>query len=52
MELTVEAVRSRIKGGPLEKEEGPDGTVYVVLGYETHDPARPCRDQTNDRATA
>src|SRR5215208_3657238 len=29
--LTVEAVRSRIKRGTLEKEKADDGTVYVVI---------------------
>jgi hypothetical protein len=31
MGLTVEAVRSRIKRGTLEKEKDPDGSVLVVV---------------------
>src|SRR5829696_5497691 len=39
--LTVEAVRSRIKRGTLQKEKDDDGTVYVVV----EDSGRPGTDQ-------
>src|SRR5215212_7191055 len=53
--LTVEAVRSRIKRGTLEKEKDDDGTVYVVVedsGRPGTDQARPGDAQSNDQATA
>ena len=49
--LTVEAVRSRIKRGTLQKEKDDDGTVYVVVenggGRPSTDQARPgnCLDR-------
>src|SRR5215217_2840521 len=50
--LTVEAVRSRIKRGTLDKEKDPDGTVYVVVEDGAGDRARPGVDQSTDQATA
>lgn len=54
--LTVEAVRSRIKRGTLEKEKAPDGSVFVVVNTAR---ARPVTDherqgegQGDDWATA
>lgn len=57
--LTVEAVRSRLKRGTLEKEKAHDGSVFVVVEAgqdaqarpgEAHD--RPGEDQDNDWAHA
>jgi hypothetical protein len=41
--ISVEAVRARLSRGTLQRETGPDGTVYVVL----HGPPR--SDQSNDQ---
>ncbi len=47
LDLTVEAVRSRIKRGTLAKEKSQDGTVYVVLdSVDRPDPARQGADQS------
>src|SRR4051812_15292488 len=45
LDLTVEAVRSRIKRGTLEKEKAPDGSVFVVVAAGQPDQARPGSDQ-------
>ena len=47
--ITVEAVRGRIKRGPLEHERTERG-VYVLLGADqSTDRPRPDTDQTTDR---
>ena len=53
--LTVEAVRSRIKRGTLEKEKDDDGTVYVVVedsGRPGTDQARPGDAQSDNQVSA
>ena len=44
LNLSEDAVRSRLKRGTLSKEKGPDGTVFVVLGGESS-PAQPATSQ-------
>jgi hypothetical protein len=60
LNLTVEAVRSRIKRGTLAKEKSQDGTVYVVLNSANRldqarlgdDQSRQGDDQAIDQSTA
>jgi hypothetical protein len=62
LDLTVEAVRSRIKRGTLAKEKSQDGTVYVVLDLDSADRPDQARqgdnqsrqgdDQAVDQSTA
>jgi chromosome segregation ATPase len=60
LNLTVEAVRSRIKRGTLAKEKSQDGTVYVVLNSANRpdqarlgdDQSRQGDDQAVDQSTA
>jgi hypothetical protein len=49
LDLTVEAVRSRLKRGTLQREKGDDGTVYVVVeDRQGGDRAQPGGDRAGD----
>jgi hypothetical protein len=41
---TTDAVRSRMRRGKLRREEGEDGTVYVLLDNNVHDAPTTARD--------
>jgi hypothetical protein len=47
LDLTSEAVRSRVRRGSLPSERGEDGTVYVLVDADRAD--RP-HDQSNDQS--